>query len=463
MSPSSGVEFGRSDHNSRDFSNTVDQVALSSAHGADAMAAAQEGLADQKRRLATIANISGGLRLTQLKIAAAIGEMRARTIRSNVSLGTIASNLKTLMPDVKISVASLRALIEQGGDLTGRAVHALDSSINRMRELSTDAKNAAINLRLAAARMPEAKDIAVLADLVSEISRGLWSVAHSVGERHQELSGKLDSWLQSGKAAMGGADQSVGEMDPHIRHLVAEYEAASTSETTAEAMSALFMQTDAVSGSLEELIRDAEQALESLRAVLDEAHGHALACEDAGRSLFEQVGREVLGDRDRHFVEQAVGWRDRLEAAVATALADGTLAVDALFDADYRPIVDTSPERFRTRLTDWADTIWRPLLDAAADETGAVAAARDRNGFLPTHMTRFSQELTGDYHRDVALCRNGRRDAGPAAMLGGTEAYNLSIGRDLDGDGRMQLVKLVRVPLVFDGRAWGTFELTYRP
>src|SRR5690606_37438636 len=110
-------------------------------------------------------------------------------------------------------------------------------------------------------------------------------------------------------------------------------------------------------------------------------------------------------------VQRGQAAANELVELTEAALASGTLDIEALFDRDYREVPGSNPALYRTRLSDWADRNWRAQLDnlTVSDPAIMAAACTDMNGFLPTHLTRYSQAPTGDVAHDTAYCRNGRK------------------------------------------------------
>jgi methyl-accepting chemotaxis protein len=164
-------------------------------------------------------------------------------------------------------------------------------------------------------------------------------------------------------------------------------------------------------------------------------------------------------------VERGQAAAAEIAAATDAAIAAGRVDVAALFDRDYRPMPGSNPPRFRTRLNDWADREWRPLLDRIASSEPSImaAACTDMEGFLPTHLSRFSQAPTGELAHDTRYCRNGRKifDAIDQKAKESRAPYMMAVYRQ-EGDGRSyKVVRNVYVPLVVSGRRWGDLELAY--
>jgi methyl-accepting chemotaxis protein len=165
-------------------------------------------------------------------------------------------------------------------------------------------------------------------------------------------------------------------------------------------------------------------------------------------------------------VARAQSMASDIASLTEAALASGDVTSSALFDADYVPVAGSNPPRFRTRLSDWADKVWQPILDRAkaSDPCVLAAACTDMNGFLPTHLSERSRTPTGDLAHDTTYCRNGRIIFDPIdrKAKASQQPYMMAVYRQ-EGDGQnYHVVRNVYIPLIFGGRRWGDFELAYR-
>lgn len=208
-----------------------------------------------------------------------------------------------------------------------------------------------------------------------------------------------------------------------------------------------------------------DQAALANEQELRRAHERVVGLEMTASAMFDTIVHAGLSPPDSAMVERAQESARDLVTLTEAALADGTLREDELFDRDYREIVGSNPPRYRTRLTDWADRNWRPLLDRIAISHPSImaAACTDMSGFLPTHLTRFSQMPRGDLAHDTRHCRNGRKILDPVdeKAKASTAPFMMAVYRQ-EGDGRSyKVVRNVYLPLTFAGRRWGDLELAY--
>ncbi|MCU0728957.1 MAG: methyl-accepting chemotaxis protein, partial [Sphingopyxis sp.] len=137
-------------------------------------------------------------------------------------------------------------------------------------------------------------------------------------------------------------------------------------------------------------------------------HAKADMLEKQANILLNGIAHSGLAIDDTRIVNLAIAYRDEIALITEQSIAAGRVDIDAIFDSDYRLIAGSNPERFTTRANDFADMYWRPLLDriSAADPAVVSTACTDMNGYLPTHMSRFSRAPTGDPVHDAAYCRN---------------------------------------------------------
>ena len=111
------------------------------------------------------------------------------------------------------------------------------------------------------------------------------------------------------------------------------------------------------------------------------------AAEEISQSGFD---REVL-----HLAKQC---REEVVQEFNATLAANELSFNQLFDTFYIPIPNTNPQKYKTQYDDITDKRIRIILDKylEMDERILFVVAVDRNGYLPTHNSKYSKPLTND-------------------------------------------------------------------
>ncbi len=227
--------------------------------------------------------------------------------------------------------------------------------------------------------------------------------------------------------------------------------------------------TSAVHNSLIESqqVRDTvADANDDMFAAVNDAHRNIVDLESQANRMFDHLVHSGLSRDDLEFVELAKAEAQKIVALTEAAIAEGGLTMDALFDTDYQPVEGSNPPRFRTRLTEWAERSWQPIIDAVkAQRPAAILSCvpTSRKGYLPVHLKEFSRAPTGDLAHDTKYCRNGR------ILIGGIDDiakaseqdYMMAVYRH-EGDGtNYNIVRNVYVPLRINGQRWGDFEIAY--
>jgi hypothetical protein len=137
-----------------------------------------------------------------------------------------------------------------------------------------------------------------------------------------------------------------------------------------------------------------------------------------------------------------------MERILQEALDSGRFRPEHIFDERYVPIPGTDPQKYHTQYDGYLDNVIQALEDEfLKDDQVVFAVLVDRNGYLPTHNSKYSLPLTGDKEKDkvgnrskrlfndpvgLAAAKNQQEllnDAGDAAhlqpdhLLGGELAY----------------------------------------
>jgi methyl-accepting chemotaxis protein len=181
--------------------------------------------------------------------------------------------------------------------------------------------------------------------------------------------------------------------------------------------------------------------------------------------MFDQLVSSGFASEDRQFVDVAIAGMQEVVALVEGAIADGAISAADVFDDDYRPIEGSNPPRFDNRFNTFADAQLRPLIDriTRSDRRIFGAICSDRNGYLPTHLPERSKEPRADDPAwNAENCRNRRMilDEATARAVKSEKPFMMAVYRVELGD-RYSIVKNVFVPLFFNGRRWGNFEIAY--
>jgi methyl-accepting chemotaxis protein len=150
-----------------------------------------------------------------------------------------------------------------------------------------------------------------------------------------------------------------------------------------------------------------------------------------------------------------------LENALAELLANQRLQVEGLFDEKYQPIPGTRPQKYHTCYDAVLDVEIQALLDdfLARDAKVIYAILVDRNGYVPTHNTRYSQALTGDPEQDKVWSRSKRIFNDPVGLAAARCHEDVLVQMYFRDTG--DKIWDISAPVYVMGRHWGAFRISY--
>lgn len=441
-------------------------VAIGATEAQGHMARVASTIREQLATLASLQSVTGALSAEQEQAARSVADARmvAEQASANVHSGA----------------ELIAAAVGDFGALTD-LVMTLDGHIARFAEAMTDVRRItsdidalarttnvlALNAAIEAARTGGAgTPFAVVADEVKRLAASTRTANDVIEARlaslHQEASGiAADLSIGVGQAQraqerFGAVEGVLGEVTRLARLVTDQSDSMTRSSALVEA------HVDRVRGGLDGFVADARANGQQL----GEAERNIEQLELLANGMFDRLVTGGFAVGDQAFVEQAVTARDRVRALVEQAIANGAIGEAAVFDTHYRPIAGTAPPQFTTRFNDFADRHIRPMIDVmkAADPRIEGTVCSDLNGYLPTHLTERSlTPRPGEYDWNDAHCRNRRTflDAATTRAIHSTAPFMMSVYQ-IQRRGQEVTVKSVYVPLFFNGRRWGNFELAYR-
>jgi methyl-accepting chemotaxis protein len=371
------------------------------------------------------------------------------------------------------SLAQVAGLVEHVTGLEGRlrqfldVIEAVGGISDQLGAIARQTRLLGVNAAIEAARGGEAtQGFAVVADEIRRLAGQAGDSAASVGDK-------------------------LGQLDRDARHLISGVEAnivrgrhvsahIDTLSVTMAEIASLVTQFGDRSNAIVTCTDEADADVGALRQGLTSFSQSA--AESAGRVEVAKVQLEQLegmandmlntaahgGHRTRNsrYIAYAEEGAEEISRLIEAALQSGELSPSALFDANYRPIQASDPTQYENGLTAFADRAVRPVLDrrTAQDEAIVGCCLIDMNGYLPTHITARShpqREGARNWNMEHARNRQIFMDSQTRRALDGDGDFFLFTYRQDLGEGRYRALRSVFVPLLFNGRRWGLYEVGY--
>ena len=413
----------------------------------------------------TLLDTVAALEADEKRIADACDESRVLSNRAIERLGEGTRLIRSSLDQVTDLLELVDTLTQH---VTGfaAAMTQVRSSTRDIGQIAETTNILSLNASIEAARAGDAgRGFAVVANEVKNLAGKTRQATDEIvrtidalGREAALVVGRIEDGAKASNEAKSSVARIIQTIDG-VGELVGEVDAQN--ENIARANGTVSEHVVSIRQALDVL----DQTAEASEAGLRRAHERIGGLEMTASAMFDSIVQAGLSPADNAMVDRAQDAARQIAALTEAAIAEKRLDPSALFDRDYRPVPGSNPPRFRTRLCDWADREWRPLLDAIEGSDPAImaAACTDMQGFLPTHLTRFSREPTGDLAHDTRFCRNGRKilDEIDVKAKASSAPFMMAVYRQ-EGDGRSyKVVRNVYVPLLVDGRRWGDLELAY--
>ncbi|WP_095011153.1 methyl-accepting chemotaxis protein [Tsuneonella mangrovi] len=373
---------------------------------------------------------------------------------------------------IQSSLGRISELLDLVGTLTthvtgfAAAMDQVRRSALEIDQIAETTNILALNATIEAMRAGEqGRAFAVVASEVKSLANDTRRATEEIGRTIDTLGKEADEVvlrIESGAAASDEAKRSVSQIEntlSSVNELIVEVDGQNDQITKA---------TSTISGhvhKVQDVLGAFDRAAIENESRLSNAHQRIEALELTASEMFDAIVKAGLSPADSMMVEKAREVAAEIAGNAETAIANGTLSLAQMFDKDYREVEGSNPKRFRTGLSDWADSNWRPVLDRVVGEGAPIkmCSQADMNGFLPTHTSDRSRQPTGNLEHDTKYCRNGRILFDPidTKAKASTAPYMMAVYRQ-EGDGKTyEIVRNVYVPLIIGGKRWGDFELAY--
>ena len=371
------------------------------------------------------------------------------------------------------SLAQVASLVDHVTGLEGRlrqfleVIETVGGISDQLGAIARQTRLLGVNAAIEAARGGEAtQGFAVVADEIRRLAGQAGESAASVGDKL----GQLD---RDARHLISGVEANIGrgrDVSAHIDTLsVTMAEIASLVTQFGDRSHAIVTCTDEADAdvgalrqgltSFSESAAESAQRVEMAKVQLEQLEGMA-------NDMLNTAAHGGHQTRDSRYIAYAEDGAGQVSRLINDALSSGQLTPSALFDGNYRLIQGSDPPQYDNGFTAFADSIIRPLLDRQTGQDKAIVGCCliDMNGYLPTHITARSQpQRPGLRAWNMEHARNRQifMDSQTRRALDGDGDFFLFTYRQDLGEGRYRALRSVFVPLMFEGRRWGLYEVGY--
>jgi len=179
------------------------------------------------------------------------------------------------------------------------------------------------------------------------------------------------------------------------------------------------------------------------------------------------AGTYILVDKQSKSLEAELLSRGQMQSIIGAkiigklleeSIDNGVFTVADVFDTNYVPFGDFTPPKYHTKYDSYMDKAILGIEDEfLLDKSVVFAVAVDKNGYLPTHNTRYQQPITGDQAKDLVGNRTKRVFNDPVGLKA---AQNLQKGfRQIYHRDTGKILWDISSPIMVKGKHWGGFRI----
>ncbi|WP_293881472.1 methyl-accepting chemotaxis protein [Sphingomonas sp.] len=441
-------------------------LAIGCTDAAGHVKAVTDSITRQISVLDELQNVMASLEIDQRQATDATDEARtlSESVRSRLAEGGV-----TITQSVA-EFGELTALVKRLGlQLTGFAtamqqVKRTTDTIDRIaRTTNMLALNAAIEAEKAGVA---GRTFAVVAAEVKKLALDTRIATVEIGLTMESLGREGEGFMRDvmdGVARASEAEKGFTRVNETVSEVIALVEQVDAqAEGIARATSMIHQRVCRVGDELNGFSTDARA--NDLR--LGVAHARMGALETRANEMLDLIVHSGFALDDRRFVDLAIDGSEEVRKSVEAAIAAQEISVSDVFDTAYRPVPGSNPQQYDNNFNLTADRLLQPIIDRVSQSDPRIigAAVTDINGYLPTHLSSKSHQQRPDDPAWNALnCRNkcNFMDDATARGIASTADFMMTTYRQDLGVNGYRAVKNCFVPLIFNGRRWGNFEIAY--
>jgi len=179
------------------------------------------------------------------------------------------------------------------------------------------------------------------------------------------------------------------------------------------------------------------------------------------------AGTYFLVTRQSQSLEEELLNRGKIQSIVGAkmigmileeAIDNGVFSINDAFDTNYEQIGSFDPPKFHTKYDSYLDKAILGIEDEfLLDKSIVFAVAVDKNGYLPTHNSRYQKPITGDREKDKVGNRTKRVFNDPVGIKAAknvTKGFQQVYHRDTG-----VTMWDISSPIFVKGKHWGAFRI----
>jgi hypothetical protein len=170
-----------------------------------------------------------------------------------------------------------------------------------------------------------------------------------------------------------------------------------------------------------------------------------------------------LTSQEREILAYATDLAQQCASTMEKWVSNKEVSEDKLMGSFYYPIPNTYPPKYNTDWDRLSDRDILPLEESMSSKSAAIVYAIivDRNGYIPTHISRYALPLTGNPAVDLVNNRTKMLSQHQVAWAAAHNTAPFLIQRYHRDTG--ENMAELSVPVFVHGVHWGAIRIAYNP
>ncbi|MHB8056346.1 MAG: methyl-accepting chemotaxis protein [Desulfuromonadaceae bacterium] len=350
--------------------------------------------------------------------------------------------------------------------VTIRELEAASTHIGEMVVLIEDIADQtnllALNASIEAARAGDAgKGFAVVASEVKGLAekttastREIKKVVASIQKTSRSAADMIGNESVLVRTGLAKAEEARDSLENIKNH-------ANESRIMIEQIATASEEQNATTNNISEMIHLVSHSAEETYKMMQRTSEAFSTFSEVVEQIYSSVGKFSVGnyhDTVKSYIREI---ESRVLDAIEKGLQDRSITIENLFDRNYIPVPNSSPQKFTTRFDTFFDRVISPFQEMIVNRDPKVmyAICVDNNGYCPCHNLRFSKPLTGNPETDRNINRTKRifDDHTGTRCARNTDGFLLQTYRRDTGE----ILNDMSKPLVINNRHWGGIRIGY--